>query len=138
MSSQDSEGESYVPDFLADPKVYRDLDHSGWTTEEEEDYEPKEKEETSSEEDEVPLPQPGDMHVEFKKSSLPDRAKKPKIEFIPFRILQENKQELCKRILSLEQEIDDLREQNSILKRKLRKKPTSSTTPSSSPPKKET
>ena len=134
MSSQDSEGESYEADYLADPKVYGDLDHCGWTTEEEEDYEHKRKEETSSDEDEVPLPQPGDMHVEFKKSSLPDRAKKPKIEFIPFRLLQENKQELCKRILSLEREIDDLREQNSVLKRKLRKKPTSSTTPSSPPP----
>ena len=88
----------------------------------------------SEEEEDVPLPQPGDMHVEFKKSSLPDRAKKPKIEFIPFRLLQENKQELCKRILSLEREIDDLREQNSILKRKLRSKPTSSATPSSPPP----
>ena len=76
--------------------------------------------------------------MEFKKSSLPDRANKPKIEFIPFSLLQENKHELCKRILSLEQEIDDLREQNSILKHKLRKKPTSTTTPSSSPPKKET
>ena len=84
-----------MADFLADPKVYGDLDHSGWTTAEEEDYEPKEKEETSSDEDEVPLPQPGDVHVEFKKSSLPGRAKKPKIEFIPFCLLQENKQELC-------------------------------------------
>ena len=123
-----------MDDYLADPKVYGDLDHCGWTTEEEEDYEPKGKEETSSDEDELPLPQPGNMHVEFKKASLPDRAKKPKIEFIPFRLLQENKQELCKRILSLEREIDDLREQNSILKRKLRSKPTSSTTPSSPPP----
>ena len=134
MSSHDSEGESYVADYLADPKVYRDLDHCGWTTKEEEDYEPKGKEEMSWDEDEVPLPQPGDMHVEFKKSSLPDRAKKPKIEFIPFHLLQENKQELCKRILSLEQEIDDLREHNSILKRKLKRKPTSPTTPSSPPP----
>ena len=125
MSSQDSEGESYVANYLADPKVYGDLDHSGWTTEEEEDYEPKGKEETSSDEDEAPLPQPGDMHVEFKNLSLPDRAKKPKIEFIPFRLLQENKQELCRKILSLKQEIDDLKEQNTILKRKLRKKPTS-------------
>ena len=131
MSSQDSEGESYVADYLADPKVYGDLEHDGWTSEEEEDYEPKVKEETSSDEDEAPLPQPGDMHVEFKKSSLPDRAKKPKIEFIPFRLLQENKQELCKRVLSLEQEIEDLKEQNIILKRKLRNKPTSSTTPTS-------
>ena len=127
-----------MADYLADPKVYGDVEHCGWTTEEEEDYEPKGKEETSSDEDEVRLHQPGDMHVEFKKSSLPDRAKKLKIEFIPFRLLHENKQELCKNILSLEQEIDDLREQNSILKRKLRKKPPSSTTPSSSPPKRET
>ena len=138
MSSHDSEGESYVADYLADPKVYGDVEHCGWTTEEEEDYEPKGKEETRSEEDEAPLPQPGDMHVEFKKSSLPDRAKKLKIDFIPFRLLQENKQELCKKILSLEQEIDDLRDQNSVLKRKLRKKPTPSTKPPSSSPAKET
>ena len=91
MSSKDSEGESYVADYLAHPKVYGDLEHDGWTSEGE-DYEPNGKEETSSYEDEAPLPQPGDMHVEFKKSSLPDRAKKPKIEFIPFRLLQENKQ----------------------------------------------
>ena len=118
-----------MADYLADPKVYGDVEHCCWTTEEEEDYEPKGKEETSSDEDEIPLPQPGDMHVVFKKSSLPDRVKKPKIEFIPFRLLQENKQELCKKILSLEQEIDDLKEQNIILKHKLRKK-----SPSSSPP----
>ena len=127
-----------MANYLATPKVYGDVEHYGWTTEEEEDYEPKRKEETSSDEDEVPLPQPGDMHVEFKKSSLPDRAKKLKIEFIPFRLLQENKQELCKKILILEQEIDDLRDQNSVLKRKLRKKPTPSTKPSSSSPAKET
>ena len=134
MSSQDSEGEFYVADYLADPKVYGNAEHCGWTTEEEEDYEPKGREDKSSEEDEVPLPQPGDMHVEFKKSSLPDRVKKPTIEFIPFRLLQENKQELCKKILSLEQEIDDLRDQNSVLKHKLRNKPTPSTKPSPSPP----
>lgn len=69
-----------MADYLADPKVYGDVEHCGWTTEEEEDYEPMGKEETSSDEDEVPLPQPGDMHVEFKKSSLPYRAKKLKIE----------------------------------------------------------
>ena len=82
MSSQDLEGEIYVADYLADPKVYGDLEHCGWTMEEEE---------TSSDEDEVPSPQPGDMHVEFKKSSLPEISKKPKIELIPFRLLQENK-----------------------------------------------
>ena len=55
MSSQDSEGESYVADYLANPKVYGDVEHDGWTTEEEEDYEPKGKEETSSDEDEILL-----------------------------------------------------------------------------------
>src|SRR4051812_11149220 len=132
MCSQDSEGESYVDDYLANPKVYGDVEHDGCTTEEEEDYEPKGKEETSSDEDEAPLPQPGDMHVEFKKSSLPDRVKKPRFKFIPFRLLQENKQGLCKKILNLEWEIDDLRDQNAVLKRKLREKstpPTQSTTP---------
>ena len=123
-----------MDDYLANPKVYGDVEHDGWTMEEEEDYEPRGKEESSSDEDEVPLLQPGDMHVEFKKSSLPDRAKKPKIEFIHFRLLQENKQELCKKILSLEQEIEDLRDQNSVLKHKLRKKPTPSTRPSPSSP----
>ena len=73
-----------MADYLAGPRVYGDLEHYGWTTEEEEDYEPKGKEEASSDEDGVPLPQPRDMHMEFKNSSLPDRAKKPKIEFIPF------------------------------------------------------
>ena len=78
------------------------------------------------------------MHVEFKKSSLPDRVKKPKIEFIPFRLLQKNKQELCKKILSLEQEIEDIRDQNSVLKCKLRKKPTPSRKPPPSSSTKET
>ena len=120
-----------MDDYLANPKVYGDVEHDGWTTEEEEDYEPKGKEETSSDEDEAPLPQPGDMHVEFKKLSLPDRVKKPKFEFIPFRLLQENKQDLCKKILTLEWEIDDLRDQNAVLKRKLREKPKPSTKPTS-------
>src|SRR6266496_4684314 len=105
MPSQDSEGESFVADYIADPKVYGNLEHCGWTMEEEEDYDPRGKEEMSSDEEEVPLPQPGDMHVEFKKSSLPNKAKKPKVQFIPFRLLQENKQELYKRIVELEQEI---------------------------------
>ena len=140
MSSQDSEGESYVADCLADPKVYGDVGHCGWTTEEEEDYEPNGKEETTSDEDEAPLPQPGDMHMEFKMSSLPDRVKKPKFEFITFHLLQENKQDLCKKILTLEWEIDDLRDQNTVLKRKLSEKcmpSTKSTTPPPSSPTKE-
>ena len=76
MSSQDSEGESYVDDYLANPKVYGDVERDGWTTEEEEDYEPNGKEETSSDEDEAPLPQPGDMHVESKKKTSRNYAKR--------------------------------------------------------------
>ena len=138
MSSQDLEGESYIVDYITNSKDYGDVEHYGWTSDEEEDYYPKEKEETSSDEDEAPLPQPGDMHVEFKKSSLPNKAKSPKVEFIPVRLLQENKQDLCKKVLELEQEIGELKEENSILKHKLRKKDKPSTSPpppSSSPPK---
>ena len=134
MSSQDSEGESYVADYIANPKVYGDVEHYNWTLEEEEDYDPKKEEETSSNEDEAPLPQPGDMHVEFEKSSLPNKAKKPKIQFIPFHIFQENKQDVCKKVLELEQEIGELKEENSILKRKLRKKRKPSTSSTQPPP----
>ena len=123
-----------MDDYLANPKVYGDVEHDGWTTEEEEDYEPNGKEEMSSDEDEAPLPQPRDMHVEFKNSSLPDRVKKPKFEFIPFRLLQENKKDLCKKILTLEWEIDDLRDQNAIFKRKLREKSMPSTMSTTPPP----
>ena len=107
----------------------------GWTTDEEEDYDPKGKEQRSSDEEEAPLPQPRHTHVEFKKSSLPDSRKKPKTLFIPSRFLQESKQELCQRVLKLEEENDDLREQNFMLKWKLDKLKTASTTPPPSPPK---
>ncbi|KAI4974926.1 hypothetical protein ZWY2020_048533 [Hordeum vulgare] len=135
MSSQDSEGESYVADYLANPNVYVDLDHYGWTTDEEEDYDPKGKEGTSSDEEHAPLPQLGDTYVEFKKSSLPHSTNKPKILFIPSRLLQESKQELCQRVLRLEEEIIDLKEQNFVLKRKLNKFKNSATTPPPSPSK---
>ena len=135
MFSQDSEGESYVADHLANPKVYGDLEPYGWTTDEGEDYEPKGKEQTSSDEEEAPLPQPANTHVEFKKSSLPDHRKKPKTLFIPSRFLQESKKELFLRVLKLEEENDDLRKQNFMLKWKLDKLKTTSTTPPPSPPK---
>ena len=73
--------------------------------------------------------------MEFKKSSLPNSRKKPRALFIPSRFLQDGKQELCKRVLKLEEENDDLREQNFMLKWKLNKLKTSSTTPPPSPPK---
>ena len=96
MSSQDSEGESYVADYIANPKVCADVEHYGWTTEEEDDYDPRRKEETSSDEEDDPLPQPGDMHVEFKKSSL------AKVQSIPPHFLQDSKAALCKKIMKLE------------------------------------
>ena len=101
MSSQDSEGESYVADYIANPKVYGEVDHYGWTTDEEENIDMEKKRDDSSHEDEDPLPQPGDMHVEFKKSSLPNNGNKPKFQFIPSRFLQESKATLCKRLLKL-------------------------------------
>ena len=135
MSSQDSEEEIYVADDRANSRINGDLEPYGWTTDEEEDYEPKGKEQTSSDEEEAPLPQPANTHVEFKKSSLPNSRRKPKTIFIPSRFLQESKQELCHRVLKLEEENDDLREHNFLLKWKLDKLKTASTTPPPSPPK---
>ena len=119
-----------MADYITNPKAYGDVEHYGWTTEEEEDYESKGKEETSSDEEDNPLPQPGDMHVESKKSSL------PKVQSIPPCFSQDNKSALCKKIMKLELENEDMREENFSLKRKLEKK--NATTQSSPPPKKET
>ena len=137
MSSQDSDGESYVSHYIADPKIFGEIYPYLWSTEEEGDTNVEETRDASSEEDEDPLPQHGDMHVEFKNSSLPNRANKSKIQFIMSHFLQESKEALCKKILKLEQEDDDLREENFILKRKLEKKNATSSTPPP-PPKKET
>ena len=134
MSSQDSEEEIYVANDRANSKINGDLEPYGWTTDEEEDYEPKGKEQTSFDEEEAPLPQPAKTYVEFKKSSLPNSRKKPKTIFIPSHFLQESKQELCHRVLKLEEENDDLREQNFFLKWKLDKLKTASTTPPPSSP----
>ena len=71
---------------------------------EEEDANMEKTRDDSSDEDEDPLPQPGDMYVEFKKSSLPNKGNKPKVQFVPSRFLQDNKVELCKRVLKLELE----------------------------------
>jgi hypothetical protein len=136
MSSQDSDGESFVSHYVANPKIYGDIDPYGWFEEEEQEANKKGTEDTSSDEDDAPLPQPGDMHVEFKKSSLPDKVKKSKIQFIPFRLLQENKNVLCEKIVELEQKISKLKEENYVLKRKLKDKSTTSSPPSA--PKKET
>ena len=112
------------------------MEHYGWTTDEEEDAAMKETKDDISEEEDHLLPQPGDMHVEFKKSSLP-KGYKPEVQFIPSRFLQESKAALCKKILKIELENDDPREENFMLKYKLKKKATSSPPPSSSSPPKE-
>ena len=75
MSSQDFDGESYVSHLIADPKTYGGLSPCGRTMDDEEDAHSRRIKDSSSEEEDVPLPQPGDMHVKFKKSSLLKRAK---------------------------------------------------------------
>ena len=94
---------------------------------------------SSSEEEDVPLPQPGDMHVKFKKSSLPKRAKLSNNRSIPSRFRQKSKGDLCDKILKLESEVDDL-EEIALLNYNMKKLKAqlSSSSPSSSPPKKET
>ena len=140
MSSQDSDEESYVSDLTADPKTYGDLSPCGWTTDDEEDAHLMRINDSSSEEEDVPLPQPGDMHMKFKKSSLPKRAKLSNNRSIPSRFRQKSKGDLCDKILKLESEVDDLKEEIALLNynmKKLKAQFTSSTTSSSPPPKKE-
>ena len=112
-----------MADYIANPKVYGDVEHYGWTIEEEEDYDPKRKEETSSDEEDYPLPQPGDMHVEFKKSSL------HKVQSIPPCFSQDSKATRCKKIMKLEHENEDLWEENFSLRRKVEKKNATPTSP---------
>ena len=141
MSSQDSDGESYVSHLIADPKTYGDLSPYGRTTDDEEDAHLMRINDSSSEEEDVPLPQPGDMHVKFKKYSLPKRANRSNNRSIPSRFQQKSKGYLCDKILKLESEVDDLKEEIPLLNynmKKLKAQFTSSTTPSSPPPKKET
>ena len=140
MSSQDSDGESYVSHLIADPKTYGDLSPCGRTTDDEEDAHLMRINDSSSEEEDVPLPQPGDMHVKFKKSSLPKRAKLSNNRSIPSRFQQKSKGDLCDKILKLESEVDDLKEEIALLNynmKKLKTQFSSSTTPSSPPPRKE-
>ena len=139
MSSQDSYGESYVSHLIADPKTYGDLSPCGRTTDDEEDAHLRRINDSSSEEEGVPLPQPGDMHVKFKKSSLPKRAKLSNNRSIPSRFRQKSKGDLCDKILKLESEFDDLKEialLNYNMK-KLKAQLSSSAASSPSPPKKE-
>ena len=91
---------------------------------------------SSSEEEDVPLPQLGDMHMEFKKSSLPKRANHSKNLSIPSRFRQKRKGDLCDMILKLELEVDDLKEEIALLNYNMKKlKAQLSPPPSSLPPK---
>ena len=93
---------------------------------------------SSSKEEDVPLPQHGDMHVKFKKSSLPKRAKLSNNQSIPSRFRQKSKGDLCDKILKLESEVDDLKEEIALLNYNMKKLEAqlSSSLTSSSPTKK--
>ena len=137
MSSQDSDGESYVLHLVADPRTYGDLSPYGRTTDDEEDAHLMRIDDSSSVEEDAPLPQPGDIHVKFKKSSLPKRANRSKNLSIPSRFRQESKGDLCDKILKLELEVDDLKEEIALLNYNIKKLKAQLSPPSSSSPPKE-
>jgi hypothetical protein len=62
-------------------------------------------------------------------------VKVPKVQFTPFRRVQENLDKLRRKIWDLERENDKLKEEICVLKWKAKDKPTASSPPS---PKKET
>ena len=138
MSSHDSNGVSYVSHLIANPKTYGDLSPYGRTTDDEEDAHLMRIDDSSSEEEDLPLPQPRDMQVEFKKSSLPKRANHSKNQSIPSCFWQKSKGDLCDKILKLELEVDDLNVEISLLNYNMKKlKAQLSSPPSSSSPPKE-
>ena len=71
---------------------------------------------SSSEEEDIPLPQPGGMQVNLNMSSLPRRANRSNNQSIPSRFGLKRKGDLCDKILKLELEVDDLKEEISLLK----------------------
>ena len=109
----------------------------GQTMDEEEDAHLRRINDSSSEEEDVPLPQLGDMRVKFKKSSLPKRAKLSNNRSIPSRFRNKTKGDLCDKILKLESEVDDLKEEIALLNYNMKKLKAqlSSPPPSSLPPK---
>ena len=74
--------------------------------------------------------------MKFKKSSLPKRAKLSNNSSIPSHFWQKSKGDLCGKILKLESENDDLKEEIALLKYNM-KKLKAQLTPSPPPPKKE-
>ena len=134
MSFQHSGGESYVSHLIADPKTYGDLSPCGRTTDDEEDAHLRKINDSSLEEEDVPLPQPGDMQVKFKRAKLSNNRS------IPSRFRQKSKGDLCDKILKLESEVDHLKEEIALLNYNMKKLKAqlSSSSPSPSPLKKET
>ena len=92
---------------------------------------------SSSEEEDVPLPQPWDMHVKFKKSNLPKRAKVSNNRSIPSHFQEKSKGDLCDKILKLELEVNDLKEDIALLNYNIKKLKAQLSPPSSSSPPKE-
>jgi hypothetical protein len=90
MSSQESDGESHVSHTTANPRIYGDVDPYGWSSDEEVEADLKRMDSTDMEEEETSLPQPGDVHVEFKTSSLPNTVKPPNTQFISYRNLKKS------------------------------------------------
>ena len=80
------------------------------------------------------------MHIKFKKSGLPKRANWSNNRSIPSCFRQKSKGDLRDKILQLELEVNDLKEEIALLNysmKKLKAQLSSSTTPPSSPPAKE-
>ena len=143
MSSQDSDGESYVSHLIADPKTYGDLSPYGRTTGDEEDAHLMRIDDSSLEEQVVPYLNLGICMWNSRNQSLPKRANRSKNRSIPSHFPQKSKGDLCDKILKLELVVDDLKEEIALLNynmKKLKAQFTSSATPSppSSSPAKET
>ena len=64
-----------MADYIANTKVYGDVEHCGWTMEEEEDHDPKREEETRSDKDKAPLPQPGTCTLNLRSRFSPTKQR---------------------------------------------------------------
>ena len=56
MSSQDLDGESFISNYVSNPRIYGDIDPYGWSAEEERDATMKGTENASLDEEDAHLP----------------------------------------------------------------------------------